>query len=91
VRERVLALAEVGASPQVPPGAVPAIAALRDLVAERGADFTVADLDPAQAPAPSPFDDPESGLVQWAEENCDGVYTVQFAGEGEEEDEDTLN
>jgi hypothetical protein len=92
IQERVNALAHTGSAPEAPPGTSEAIAALQRAVDELGAEVTVSDLDPVEAPgAPSPFDDPESGLVEWAEENCDGVYTEDFSAEGQGPNEDVID
>lgn len=90
--ERVTVLTDTGTAAEAPPGSQQAIKALRDAVAQLGEQVTYSDLDPIEASdAPSPFDDPESGLVGWAEDNCDGVYQEEFSSGGQGENEDVLD
>ncbi|WP_183097764.1 hypothetical protein [Nocardioides pelophilus] len=90
VQERIALLKETGDG--APDEVHRAITTLVGEIEKLGNQARPDDLDPVEdAAAPSPYDDPERGLREYWEENCDGVYTEEFSSSGQGENEDVID
>ena len=92
VQERIALLRETGAPEGAPDEVHRAITTLVEEIEKLGNQARPNDLDPVEdGAAPSPYDDPERGLREYWEENCDGVYTEEFSSPAQDENEDVID